>query len=106
MTFHDNIAGMLGALRFNEHLGWQRFQFVRDVRQNADFRLTVNLNGIGQVLVDDLKVIPHSEQSIQQAVGRRAAPSPQEAPSRWSWNPLQGFRQRDPSIQPLDGASQ
>jgi hypothetical protein len=106
VTFHDNIGGMLGALRFNEHLGWQRFQFVRDVRQNADFRLTVNLNGIGQVLLDDLRVIPHSEQSIQQAGGRRAAPSTQEAPSRWSWNPLQAFRQRDPSIQPLDGATQ
>jgi hypothetical protein len=106
VTFHDNIGGMPGALRFTEHLGWQRFQFLRDVRQNVDYRLTVNLNGIGEVLLDDLKVIPHSEQSIQQASGRRAAPTSQEAPSRWSWNPFQGFRQRDPALQPLDGASQ
>ncbi len=106
VTFHDNIGGMPGAVRFTEHLGWQRFQFLRDVRQNADFRLTVNLNGIGEVLLDDLKVIPHSEQSIQQASGRRAEPTSQEAPSRWSWNPFQGFRQRDPALQPLDGASQ
>lgn len=105
VTFHDNIGGMLGAMRFTEHLGWQRFQFLRDVRQNSDYRLTVNLNGIGDVLLDDLKVIPHSEQSIQQAGGRRAA-GPQETPSRWSWNPFQGFRQRDPNVQPLDGASQ
>jgi hypothetical protein len=104
VTLYDNIGGMPGAMRFTEHLGWQRFQFVRDIRQNADFRVTVNLNGIGEVQLDDLRIIPHAEQSIQQAAGRRPAPNSQDQPSRWSWNPFQGFRQ--PAVQPLDGASQ
>lgn len=106
VTFHDNIGGMLGALRFTERLGWQRFQFLRDVREDTNFRLTANLNGIGEVLLDDLKVIPHSERPIQQTGGRRTAPFSQNPPPKRSWNPFQNFRQPDPSVQPLDGAKQ
>lgn len=106
VTFHDNLGGMLGALRFTEKAGWQRFQFLRDVREDMDFRLAVNLNGIGEVLVDDLKIIPHSERSIQTASGRRLAPVSQSPPPRRSWNLFQNFRQRDTALQPLDGAAQ
>ena len=105
VTLHDNLGGMLGALRFTEKAGWQRFQLLRDVREDTDFRLTVSLNGIGEVLLDDLKIIPHWERSIQAAGGRRPAPFAQSPPPRRFWNPLQSLRQRDAALQPLDGAS-
>lgn len=106
VTVYDNLGGMPGALRFTERAGWQRFQLLQDVREDGEFRLTANLNGIGEVLLDDLKIIPHWERSIQAASGSRPAPFSQSAPPRRSWNPLQSFRQRDASLQPLDGASQ
>jgi hypothetical protein len=106
VTVHGNLGGMLGALRFTERAGWQRFQLLQDVREDGEFRLTVNLNGIGEVRLDDVKIIPHWDRSIQAAGGRRTAPFSQSPPPRSFWNPLQSFRQRDAALQPLDGASQ
>jgi hypothetical protein len=101
VTFHDNVGGMPGALRFTEKAGWQRFQMLQDIRQDTNYRLTINLNGLGEVLVDELQIIPHRERPIRAASGRRVVP--QTPPPRHFWNPLDAFRQRD--LQPLDGAA-
>jgi hypothetical protein len=104
VTVHDNLGGMLGALRFTEVGGWERFQLLRDVREDADLRLTINLNGMGEVLLDDLKIIPLSERSIQTASGHRPAPFSQSPAPRRFWNPLDSLRPRE-ALEPLDSAS-
>jgi hypothetical protein len=104
VTVHDNLGGMLGALRFRERGGWERFQLLRDVREDADLRLTINLNGMGEVLLDDLKIIPHWERSIRAAGGHRPAPFSKSSAPRRIWNPLDNLRPRE-SLEPLDGAS-
>ena len=104
VTVHDTVGGLFSALRFNERAGWQRFQMLRDVREDTDYRLTINLNGIGEVLLDDVKVIPHLGRSIQTASEIRPVFS-QPPPQRRFWNPLQSFRPRE-AAQPLDTATQ
>jgi hypothetical protein len=103
VTFHDNVGGMPAALRFTERAGWQRFQMLQDIREDANYRLTINLNGLGEVLLDDVQIIPHRERPIDAASGRRIVPV-QTPPPRRFWNPLDTFRQRE--LQPLDGAAQ
>jgi hypothetical protein len=95
VTVHDNIDRMLGALRFTEKSGWQRFQVLREVRADGPYVLTISLHGMGEVLFDDLQVISHQVRTIRAASGtepawERAAPS-YSTPSS-SWNPLQTLR--------------
>jgi hypothetical protein len=65
ITVHDNIDRLLGALRFTEKSGWQRFQFLREVRADGPYILTLTLHGMGEVLFDDLQVIPHQVATIR-----------------------------------------
>jgi hypothetical protein len=68
ITVRDNIdPGLLGALRFNEKSGWQRFQMLREVREDGPYILTLTLHGMGEVLFDDLQVIPHRVRTIRAA---------------------------------------
>jgi hypothetical protein len=67
VTVHDNIERTLGALRFTEKSGWQRFQFLREVRADGPYILTFTLHGIGEVLFDDVRVIPHQIPTIRAA---------------------------------------
>jgi hypothetical protein len=67
ITVHDNIDRMLGAMRFTEKIGWQRFQFLREVRADGPYILTLTLHGLGEVLFDDLQVIPHQFRTIRAA---------------------------------------
>jgi hypothetical protein len=94
---------MTSALRFTEKLGWQRFQMLQDIREDTNYRVTINLNGMGEVLLDDVQIIPHRERPIQAASGRRIVPAQAQPPRRF-WNPLDSFRQQE--LQPLDGAAQ
>jgi hypothetical protein len=103
VTVHDNVGGMTSALRFTEKLGWQRFQMLQDIREDTNYRVTINLNGMGEVLLDDVQIIPHRERPIQAASGRRIVPAQAQPPRRF-WNPLDSFRQQE--LQPLDGAAQ
>ena len=100
ITVHDNIdeggAGwMLNALRFTEKCGWQRFQVLREVRADGPYNLTLTLHGMGEVLFDDLQVIPHQVRTIRAASAtetffqRPAAPS--MSPASGFWNPLQSL---------------
>ncbi len=92
VTVHDNIDRMLGALRFTEKSGWQRFQTLREVRADGPYTLTLTLHGMGEVLFDDLQVIPHQLHTIRAA---RESDPPFERPETQRsssasgfWNPL------------------
>ena len=70
ITVHDNLdKGGLGwtlnALRFTEKIGWQRFQFLREVRADGPYLLTFTLHGFGEVMFDDIQVIPHQMKTIR-----------------------------------------
>jgi hypothetical protein len=64
VMLYDNIGGQIGALRWKDQNTWQRFEIVRDVERSGPFQLTVSLNGMGEIQFDELKIVPHSPQSI------------------------------------------
>ncbi|HEV7999076.1 MAG TPA: hypothetical protein VGP63_04290 [Planctomycetaceae bacterium] len=72
ITVRDNIDRSLGALHFTEKSGWQRFQALREVREDGPYILTLTLHGMGEVLFDDLQVIPHRVRTIRAASGMDA----------------------------------
>jgi hypothetical protein len=88
ITVHDNIDRMLGALRFTEKSGWQRFQTLREVRADGPYTLTLTLHGMGEVLFDDLQVIPHQVATIRAA---RESDPPFERPDAQRVSPMSGF---------------
>jgi hypothetical protein len=70
ITVNDNIdPGQLSALRFTEKSGWQHFQTLREVREDGPYILTLTLHGMGEVLFDDLRIIPHRPRTIRAASG-------------------------------------
>lgn len=56
---YDNLGGPLSALRWRGGSDWQRFSFIREVQQSGNFTVTMALRGLGEVQLDDLKIIPH-----------------------------------------------
>jgi hypothetical protein len=64
VMLYDNIGGPIGALRWRKRNTWQRFDIVRDVERSGPFQLTVSLNGMGEIQLDELKIVPHSPRPI------------------------------------------
>ena len=61
VTLSDNLGGPAAALRFTASGDWQRFQMLREVHSETNVRLTVSLNGMGELLLDDLQIVPIQE---------------------------------------------
>lgn len=56
---YDSLAGTAGALRFREptlNRDWQDFEYYREVARSGEIRLLFELQGLGDVWLDDLQV--------------------------------------------------
>jgi len=53
----DDITGPDQALRWNEAGEWQYFDLIREVPSSRSLTITIRLNGLGDVLFDQLRVI-------------------------------------------------
>lgn len=96
VTIYDSLAGVPGAVRVTMQQGWQPFQLIREVHKDTDLTLTIALNGMGEVLVDDVQIVPHQDRAVQTAAASKAVGEPEKASLLNFWNPLQGFRQKAP----------
>lgn len=59
LMIYDNIKGTVAALRFYSQTSrgqWQPFRLIREASGSTDFRLHIELNGDGDVRVDDVRV--------------------------------------------------
>ena len=77
IMIYDSILGPLGAIRWREASDWQRFELIREVQRSGPFTLTLSLNGLGEVQLDDLQIVPHTPQEEPARISERkpAAPS-------------------------------
>ncbi len=53
----DNVLNRRGAARWHETDGWERFEFIREVRGAQPYQLTFALTGLGEVMLDDVRVV-------------------------------------------------
>ena len=84
VMIYDNQAGVVGALRWKDPTpegDWQRFEFIRTIQTNGDFRLTIALMGLGEVEIDDLKVIAHDPSGDGPAIPPQQAKEEQQQQS-------------------------
>ncbi len=58
LMIYDNLLGKPGALRFHEATSWTKFELLREPRESTDLTLTFSLCGMGDVLIDDLRIVP------------------------------------------------
>jgi hypothetical protein len=56
LVIFDSIGGDVLAQRFDRTEGWRSFSYYRIAALDGDIRLTVALTGLGEALVDDLRV--------------------------------------------------
>lgn len=54
---YDSLSGPAGALRWHANTDWQPFELLREPASDGDMTLTLTLNGLGEILFDDLKVV-------------------------------------------------
>jgi len=59
LMIYDSLLGRAGALRIHGGDQWTRFELLRVAPETRDMTLSLSLTGLGQVLIDDLQVIPH-----------------------------------------------
>jgi len=100
VTISDNLEGMRGALRFRTPGGWQRFQMLRDVRADGEIWLTITLHGMGEVLVDDLQIIPHEERPIETLEATKPDLEPARPRSFGLWRPFANLGQQSAPQRP------
>lgn len=63
LLIYDSLLGKTGALRFHAKCEWTKFELIREVPESQDWTLTIALAGVGDVLLDDLQVIPQERWS-------------------------------------------
>ncbi|QDT63171.1 hypothetical protein [Calycomorphotria hydatis] len=94
VTLHDSLLGPPGALRWKNETGWQQFEMLREVYRDDEFTLTLTLHGMGDILFDNLRIIPHNPPPP-----KSTKPTTEE-PSRL---PAAGWLERIPYIPSLRG---
>ena len=66
---YDSQSGPVGALRFEEVKEWKQFSLVREIQQSGELTITISLTGLGEVLLDDLVIVPHDPKRDTIATG-------------------------------------
>ncbi len=97
VTLYDTLGGASAALRWHGPQGWQRFELIRDVDRDREFVVRITLNGLGEVKVDDLRVVafdPPGPVNSSTSAGNR----PRSGESRRS---ALDFLPRLPKLRPL-----
>ncbi len=59
---YDNVLGSSAALRLDrlpggDESGWKRFELIREVHRSRDVSMTFVMNGHGELLLDDVRVV-------------------------------------------------
>lgn len=58
LMIYDSLLGKPGALRFHQASTWTKFEILREPKESTDWTLTMSLTGMGDILIDDLRIIP------------------------------------------------
>ena len=53
---YDSLLGKSGAVRLKAVQDWQRFELLRPVPETQEMTMTLSLQGLGELLVDDLRI--------------------------------------------------
>ena len=72
-VLYDTLSGHRRALRWKAGGDWGRFKLFREVRENGEFRVSMQLNGMGEIQFDDLQV------RIHDAPGAATQPTPRDS---------------------------
>ena len=83
VLIYDNILGRSAGLRVLSGDQWTRFELLRLVPESRELKLSISLTGMGEVLLDDLQVIPHDPRLEQARQGDGSGEIQQASDSRF-----------------------
>lgn len=75
---YDSLLGKPGAVRLKTIRDWQRFELIRPVPESQELSVTISLQGIGELFVDDLRIVafdPVPIYSAKNPVGEDVSPA-------------------------------
>ena len=53
---YDNLLGKSGAIRLKATQEWKRFELIRPVHESQDVTISISLQGLGELFIDDLRI--------------------------------------------------
>ena len=75
VMLYDNLRGPAAAIRWHHTGDWERFELIRDIHRAGAFHLSLAVAGLGEVLVDGLRIVTY-DQSTEPAILPVAAEQP------------------------------
>ena len=96
VMLYDNLGGPVSAFRWHHKGNWQRFELIREVHESGPLNLTLALNGLGEVQLDDLRIIPHTPRTEPQLTR-----GPEQPADPSAWQKSLEFWNRVPKLNPL-----
>ena len=75
---YDSMLGKPGAVRLKSAQDWQQFELVRPVPESQEMTITIALNGVGELFVDDLRIVafePLPDRSTSSAINSLVTPT-------------------------------
>ncbi|WP_397569749.1 DUF4398 domain-containing protein [Schlesneria sp. T3-172] len=54
---YDSLLGKSGAVRLKAAQDWRQFELIRPVPESQDMSVTIALQGLGEILLDDLRIV-------------------------------------------------
>ena len=95
LMLYDNLLGSDAALRLHKRSEWQRFQLIRTVHRSGPLTLTAQLSGIGEVQLDDLRIVPYNPPVRPR--GPKATANGRDSSGAFGFlNRIPGFRRSQP----------
>lgn len=61
VSLHESLSG--SRLQWKQTRGWQRFEFVREVKSDSSLVLKFTHHGLGEVFFDDLRVVAYDNRA-------------------------------------------
>lgn len=96
VMIYENTLGTAGAVRWHQTTGWQRFEILREVRESGPLAITFALTGLGEVNLDDVKVVPHAPRGENDPPADIASEAMPDRGSRSLLNRLPRFPRMNP----------
>ncbi|GIX05324.1 MAG: hypothetical protein KatS3mg114_1193 [Planctomycetaceae bacterium] len=80
---NESLLGRNSTLRFSYQPEWTRFEWIRELRQNTSWQLTISLSAVGEVYLDDIEVWTWKLDSPAPTPSERAAIEPTGGIPKW-----------------------
>lgn len=95
---YDSLLGRDAAIRWRKKQDWQRFELIREVREDQDLVVHFELHGLGEVQIDNFRVLTSTPNLLQTVSGQTtSSPIRRDSSATGPSSRIPGTRPRAPT---------